>query len=175
MDVDTECSTPEKTSPLVTSPYNKPDPEPIMEELPVEAADNVNKARLSNNGIAKTVALQKAKIDKNNVLSRSTMNSTTADKTQPPTKANTFAAADSNAKGRQLQSQISDEILQRARNGPADNRRVLDAMLNSSSAKAAVNCNNLTKSRDSSLVGLTIGGLLLQRCASEDCSEVTMP
>ena len=39
MDVDTECSTPEKTSPLVTSPYNKPDPEPIMEELPVEAAD----------------------------------------------------------------------------------------------------------------------------------------
>eukprot|EP00956_Cyclotella_meneghiniana_P003480 scaffold4229_cov38-Cyclotella_meneghiniana.AAC.9 len=175
MDVDSECSSPEKTSPLVTSPYNKPDPEPIVENFSVEAADNVNKARLSNNGTAKTVALQKAKIDKNNVLSRSTINSTTADKTQPPNKANTFAAADSNAKGRQLQSQISDEVLQRARNGPADNRRVLDAMLNSSNAKAAVNHNDLTKSGDSSLVGLTIGGLSLQRCASEDCSEVTMP
>ena len=175
MDVDSECLSPEKTSPLVTSPYNKPDPEPIMEDFSVEAADNANKARLSNNGTAKTVAHQKANIDKNNVLSKSTMNSTTADKTQPPTKANTFAAADSNAKGRQLQSQISDEVLQQARNGPADNRRVLDAMLNSSNAEAAVNCNDLTKSRDSSLVGLTIGGLSLQRCASEDCSEVTMP
>ena len=69
---------------------------------------------------------------------------------------------------------IPEEMLDRARNGPVDNKRVLEAMFQSGNRKKNKRpISTESKSSPGVLLGLLVGGDLLHRSASLDESEVT--
>ena len=70
---------------------------------------------------------------------------------------------------------VSDQMLDRARSAPADNKPVLDAMLKScAGVRSRSSESNHKKESGEPLVGSTVGGSSLQRSNSVDASEVTM-
>jgi len=67
-----------------------------------------------------------------------------------------------------------DELLDRARKGPTDNKRVLDAMLTSGCGRRTLGPDpTVNESSMESIVGTIIGGTSLKRSTSIDESEVT--
>ncbi|KAL3757577.1 hypothetical protein ACHAWU_006022 [Discostella pseudostelligera] len=67
-----------------------------------------------------------------------------------------------------------DELLDRARKGPTDNKRVLDAMLTSGCGRRTLGPDpTVNESSMESFVGTIIGGTSLKRSTSIDESEVT--
>ena len=165
MDVDTECSSPEKTSPLVTSPYYQPDPDAM------ELTNINNEGPRSELKTKSNISSSKNIVDTKEVETKAEP-SLTISKTRASIKTTNEAKS---AKNEHLCHQVSKEVLAQARNAPADNKRVVDAMLNSNGKAAHRNDASQTEASGPSLVGSTVGGSSLQRSASVDGSEVTMP
>jgi hypothetical protein len=176
MDVDTECPTPEKSSALVTSPYDKPDPEAATVDGKSCRDESKGVSRMatksSNEVGVKELAASKAQPLKKSVVESAATKIHVPNKTlAAPTAATKTRAAESH-----IQHEVLNEALDRARDGPIDNKHVLDAMLNSSGRKEP-NRNDASQTEASgpSLVGSVVGGASLQRSASVDGSEVTIP
>lgn len=174
MDVDTECPTPEKSS--ATSPYDKPDPEAATVDGKSCRDESKGVSRMatksSNEVGVKELAASNAQPLKKPVVESAATKIHVPNKTlAAPTAATKTRAAESH-----IQHEVLNEALDRARDGPIDNKHVLDAMLNSSGRKEP-NRNDASQTEASgpSLVGSVVGGASLQRSTSVDGSEVTIP
>ncbi|KAL3792301.1 hypothetical protein HJC23_006213 [Cyclotella cryptica] len=154
-DMDTNSSNSDKNSPLITSPYEKPDPDAFHLSI---IKNNGCRKEMNKSSNSKVEEAPGVELDATKIQS-----------------AKNEKHAISKSKS-QLQPNFRlEEAMVRARNGPTDNTRVLAAMLNSCSGKSKCrNDSTHTEASGVSLVGSTVGGASLQRSASADESEVTI-